>query len=155
MAVVLRTIRPSHPYNTGTELVRFSPIRGMRVGGWRVSVKLLCKQSGLLSTEGDRHVLAASTRRKIRGDEGGGGGGAFLSCMAVVVQCDRRDPRIPAMPGRSTSGFHRPGSIAYTKGRGRETSGRLFVNAYHEKPKSYQNRRGGGTRKRRQRRCNV
>ena len=42
------------------------------------------------------------------GEGGGEGeGGRVLSlCMAVVVSID---PRIPTMPGRSTSVFHQPG----------------------------------------------
>ena len=42
------------------------------------------------------------------GGRGGGGGDT------QVVHCRSRvttDPRIPAMPGRSTSGFHQPGSV--------------------------------------------
>ena len=33
----------------------------------------------------------------------------LMSFMAAVVQSMTIDPRIPTMPGRSTSGFHRPG----------------------------------------------
>ena len=36
-------------------------------------------------------------------------GWGVYSCHARPHSYDHRDPRIPAMPGRSTSGFHRPG----------------------------------------------
>ena len=42
-----------------------------------------------------------------RGWRARGGWGVLMSCMAVVVMTI--DPRIPTMPGRSTSGFHRSG----------------------------------------------
>ena len=45
-----------------------------------------------------------------RGDGGGGG------CVLTVMHGRSRmtiDPRIPSMPGRSTSGFHRPGRHRY------------------------------------------
>ena len=42
-----------------------------------------------------------------RGRGARGGGRAVKSCMAVHSRMTI-DPRIPTMPGRSTSGFHRP-----------------------------------------------
>ena len=47
-----------------------------------------------------------------------GSGGALMSCMAVVVlRSITIDPRIPTVPGRSTSGFHRPGRHCWHQAR--------------------------------------
>ena len=55
----------------------------------------------------------------------GGGGVYSISCMAVVV-CMTIDPRTPTMPGRSTSGFLRPGrQCLHQAAKRREVSGEL------------------------------
>ena len=47
----------------------------------------------------------------MEGWTGGGRGGGVLDIHAWPYGRSRRtiDPRIPTMPGRSTSGFHQPG----------------------------------------------
>ena len=58
----------------------------------------------------------------------GRGGMYSLLCMAVVVLRMTIGPRIPTMPGRSTSGFHRPGRAGGGRGGRARSRGRSVRN---------------------------